>query len=71
MNNFNNVTPLYYWVQKVLPLVYDDSLSYYELLGKVIEKLNDLIKNNAELPSYIQKLIKDYITSGAIDQVIT
>ena len=70
MNNFNNVTPLYYWVQKVLPLVYDDSLSYYELLGKVVEKLNDLIKNNAELPSYIQKLIEDYITSGAIEQVI-
>ncbi len=71
MNNFNNVTPLYYWVQKVLPLVYDDSLSYYELLGKVVEKLNVLIKNNAELPSYIQKLIEDYITSGAIKQVIT
>ena len=71
MNNFNNVTPLYYWVQKVLPLVYDDSLSYYELLGKVVEKLNVLIKNNAELPSYIQKLIEDYITSGAIEQVIT
>ena len=71
MNNFNNVTPLYYWVQKVLPLVYDDSLSYYELLGKVVEKLNALIKNNAELPSYIQKLIEDYITNGAIEQVIT
>lgn len=32
-----------YWCQKVLPAVYDDSLSYYELLAKVIEKLNETI----------------------------
>lgn len=28
---------------KVLPLVYDDSLSYYETLGKVVKKVNELI----------------------------
>lgn len=71
MSNFNEVTPLYYWVQKVLPLVYDDSLSYYELLNKVVKKLNDLIKNNSELPAYIQSLIESYITSGDIEQVIS
>lgn len=32
--------------QKVLPLVYDESLSYYEVLSKVIQKLNELIKIN-------------------------
>lgn len=31
------------YVQKVLPLVYDESLSYYELLCKVVNKLNDTI----------------------------
>lgn len=30
-------------VQKVLPLVYDDSLSYYEVLEKVVVYLNDTI----------------------------
>lgn len=35
-------TELKVWCQKVLPLVYDDSLSYYELLCKVLKKLNDL-----------------------------
>lgn len=35
---------LRYWVQKVLPLVYDDSLSYYELLNKVVHKLNEVIE---------------------------
>lgn len=44
-----NIRPLKYWVQKVLPLVYDDSLSYYELLDKVIYKLNEVIRNNDEL----------------------
>lgn len=31
-----------YWVQKSIPAVYDDSLSYYELLSKVIKHLNDI-----------------------------
>lgn len=39
----NRIKPLRYWVQKVLPLVYDDSLSYYELLNRVVCKLNDVI----------------------------
>ena len=37
---------LRYWCYKVLPLVYDDSLSYYELLCKVIEYINKLIDEN-------------------------
>ena len=38
-----------FWCQKVLPAVYDDSLSYYELLCKVTEKLNELIEKDNEL----------------------
>ncbi len=34
-----------FWCQHVLPLVYDDSLSYYELLCKVVTYLNDVISN--------------------------
>lgn len=34
---------LRFWCQKVLPLVYDESLSYYEVLCKVRDKLNELI----------------------------
>lgn len=34
-----------FWCQKVLPLVYDDSLSYYEILGKMVVQLNDVIDN--------------------------
>lgn len=30
------------YCQKVLPLVYDDSLSYYEVLCKLTNKINEL-----------------------------
>lgn len=33
----------YFWCYKVLPLVYDQSLSYYEVLCKVVKYINDLI----------------------------
>ena len=37
------LTPFKFWCQKVLPTVYDDSLSYYEYLGKLNEYLNEVI----------------------------
>lgn len=40
-----DLTPFRFWCQKVLPAVYDDSLSYYELLCKVVNKLNESIEN--------------------------
>lgn len=40
---------LRFWCQKVLPLVYDDSLSYYELLCKVVAYLNNLTKDVVQL----------------------
>lgn len=33
-----------YWVQNTLPLVFDDSLSYYEVLSKVVTYLNQTIE---------------------------
>lgn len=39
----SNISNLRFWCQKVLPAVYDDSLSYYELLCKTIDKLNETI----------------------------
>lgn len=38
------IEELRYKTQAVLPTVYDDSLSYYELLNKVIYKLNEVIE---------------------------
>nr|DAO95167.1 MAG TPA: Pectate lyase [Caudoviricetes sp.] len=67
---FTDVETLRYWTLKVLPLVYDDSLSYMEVQGKIVKKLNELIENNNQLPDYIRKLIKTYISSGEIDNII-
>lgn len=38
-----------FWCQKVLPLVYDDSLSYYEVLCKVVDYINKLIDTDKEI----------------------
>ena len=37
--------PFMFWCQKVLPLVYDESLSYYELLCKVVHYINGLLED--------------------------
>ena len=48
-----------FWCQKVLPAVYDDSLTYYELLCKVIEKLNELIEKDNEQSDVINLLVTE------------
>lgn len=46
----------------VLPLVYEESLSYYEALCKLRSKLNELITDiNDNLQEYIQEYIKEAI----------
>ena len=42
--NLKNAKLFPWWCNKVLPLVYDDSLSYYEVLCKIMETLKDLIE---------------------------
>lgn len=50
-----------FWCQKVLPLVYDDSLSYYELLCKVVDYLNNTIDDVNTLGSDVDNLNKAFI----------
>lgn len=64
------IKTLRFYCQKVLPLVYDDSLSYYELLCKVCDKLNEVITAQNGIPEYIEKKIKEYIESGDINAII-
>lgn len=44
-SNYKKVAPFRAFCQKVLPLVYDDSLSYYELLCKLLNQVNLLTEN--------------------------
>lgn len=64
-----------FWCQSVLPLVYDDSLSYYEVLCKVVDYINKLIDSDREIVEdivgirqdleIVQKWIDDFDTSYA------
>ena len=45
-----------FWCYKVLPLVYDDSLSYYEVLCKVVDYINKLIEQDQVFADQIQQL---------------
>ena len=49
MEDIPNLPHFRIWCQKVLPLVYDDSLSYYEVLGKTVKYINNLIDTNKEI----------------------
>lgn len=47
-----------FWCQKVLPLVYDDSLSYYEVLCKVVDYINKIM-TELELDECYIKTLQD------------
>lgn len=51
-----------FWCQKVLPLVFDDSISYYEVLCKLSASLNEVI-NNVEY-------LEQQMGSSGLDQLI-
>lgn len=67
---FTPTSPLCVWVQRILPLVYDDSLSYYEVLAKVIEKINILINNNNNIPAYIKQVFNEFVKSGELEKLV-
>ena len=60
MGNYKSLQPFRYWCQKVLPLVYDDSLSYYELLCKVVDYLNKTMQDVETLHGDVTELNKAY-----------
>ena len=68
--NWNNVKPACCAKWLVLPTVYSDALSYGEQLDKFCYQLNQLIENNNILPDFIAEMIKEYINSGAIGEVV-
>lgn len=56
---FNELKTFRFWCQKVLPLVYDDSLSYYEILCKIVDYINELIEQDKIFADEISKLQED------------
>lgn len=66
-NDVSYLRPFRVWCQKVLPLVYDDSLSYYELLCKVVDFLNKTMEEVNQLGVDVSNLfnafqqLQDYV----------
>ena len=70
-----HIDKLMFWCQKVLPCVYDESLSYYEILCKMRDYINNLIEQDkvigkalkelsdvvAELQKWIDDFDKSYV----------
>lgn len=60
LKGYTGQQPFRYWCQTVLPLVYDDSLSYYELLNKVVNYLNNVISDVSNVEDNVQGLYNAY-----------
>lgn len=71
MLNNNRIGYLHFWCQKVLPLVYDNSLSHLEVLFKVKEKLNEVIKFTNQIPEYIDKKFMEEFDEEHLKELIS
>ena len=60
LGNYTDLQPFRFWCQKVLPLVYDNSLSYYELLCKVVDYLNKTMEDVGVLEGDVTGLHEAY-----------
>lgn len=70
----NDLQGLRFWCMKVLPTIYDDSLSYYEVLCKIGQKLNTTLANLITLgddfdtlEADITKKLQDFLTQYRAD----
>ena len=69
LSNYKSLQPFRFWCQRVLPLVYDDSLSYYELLCKVVDYLNKTMEDVETLHGDVTNLhtaykeLQDYVNN--------
>lgn len=72
--NKDDLQGLRFWCMKVLPTIYDDSLSYYEVLCKIGQKLNTTLANLITLgddfdtlEADITKKLQDFLTQYRAD----
>lgn len=54
--SYVNLEKFRFWCFKVLPLVYDDELSYYEVICKCVEYINNLIENDKAISNDVEQL---------------
>ena len=69
-NMIGDIRKFKFWCQKVLPLVYDDSLSYYEVLCKIVQYLNKVIEDVNSIPEYIDAVIDEKLSDEHLQELI-
>lgn len=65
MNMFPRIYKFHFFCRKILPLVYDDSLSYYEFLCKLNQKIEEVIDTVNEHSGAIEEIM------GELENAIT
>ena len=81
-----HIDPLFpVWCHKILPLVYDESLSYYEKLCKILQKLNEAINSqnnlqnefyqlkdwiNSQLELYSKEQLEEWLDDGTLENIV-
>lgn len=81
-----HIDPLFpVWCHKILPLVYDESLSYYEVLCKLQQKLNEVVKSqnnlqdefyqlkewiDTQLEKYSKEQLDELLDDGTLENII-
>ncbi len=60
LDGYSGIGAFRFWCQTALPLTYDDSLSYYELLCKVVNYLNHAIEDLSNVEENTSKLAEAY-----------
>ena len=63
------INPLKVWVQNVLPVVYDDSLSYLEVVAQINAKTNEIISQTNENTNAIETLAETIAELGDIEEL--
>lgn len=67
LDGYANLRPFMFWAQTTLPTVFDDSLSYYEVVTKLCKMINVLLENtdtaehNIEAIAEVFSQLQDYV----------
>ena len=67
LDGYKDLKPFVFWAQTTLPTVFDDSLSYYEVLTKLTKMVNVLLENtdtaehNIEALATVFTQLQDYV----------
>lgn len=64
------------WCHKIIPLIYDNSLSYYEVLCKLTAKVNEIIElfneeiNPLDLEKIVDDIMEEWMDNGTIYSIL-